>query len=45
VPINFLIQHGADVNARAGDGNTALSLATKAGHADIVTMLKAHGAK
>ena len=43
--VEFLIQHGADVNATTGDGNTALSLATKAGHAEIVKMLKASGAK
>lgn len=43
--VEFLIQHGADVNARAGDGSTALSLATEAGHTDIIEILKANSMK
>jgi ankyrin repeat protein len=42
---NFLIEHGANVNAKAADGSTALSLAEKKGDQEMVALLKKHGAK
>ena len=38
--VNFLIKHGANINAKSGDGSTALSLATKKGHKKIMDILK-----
>jgi hypothetical protein len=43
--VNFLIQKGANVNAKANDGTTALSLASAEDHQNIVEILKANGAK
>jgi len=43
--VKFLLQKGADVNARAADGSTALKRARKAGTPEIVEVLKAYGAK
>jgi ankyrin repeat protein len=43
--VKFLIQKGANVNTKANDGSTALSLATAEGHQNIVELLKANGAK
>jgi ankyrin repeat protein len=43
--VSFLIDRGANVNAEAGDGSTALGLATKENYSDIVTLLKENGAK
>lgn len=42
--VQFLIDHGADVNAVAADGATPLSLAEDEGHENIVGVLKAAGA-
>lgn len=42
--VQFLIHHGADVNAAAADGATPLSLAEDEGHQNIVAVLKANGA-
>lgn len=43
--VKLLIKNGADINAKAKDGSTALSLATEKGHKNIVDILKSHGAK
>ncbi len=43
--VSFLITRGADVNARAKDGKTALALAREEGHTEVVKLLKAAGAK
>ncbi len=40
-----LIRHGADVNARDNDGLTPLRNATTIGKAEIVNLLREHGAK
>ena len=40
--VKFLVEKGADVNARGNDGETPLTLATKQ---DVVDFLKQHGAK
>ena len=40
-----LLKNGANVNAKANDGNTPLSIAKKYGHARMVELLKANGAK
>ena len=43
--VSFLIGKGADVNARARDGKTALGLAQEEGHSEVVKLLIAAGAK
>jgi ankyrin repeat protein len=43
--VEYLVEKGADVNARAFDGNTPLSLATKKDDQEMVTLLKKLGAK
>ena len=43
--VRYLVEKGADVNARAGDGNTPLSLATNRDDLEIITLLKELGAK
>lgn len=43
--VNFLIENGANVNAKNVKEQTPLSLAEKAGNAEIVIILKANGAK
>jgi ankyrin repeat protein len=43
--VKFLLERGADVNAKDNDGFTALKAARKAGHLDIVQLLKKAGAK
>jgi len=43
--VKFLIDKGADVNAKANDGTTALSLATKVNDAAMIKLLKEFGAK
>ncbi len=44
VAVNTLIAHGADVNAKDGNGQTALYWATTGGHTDVMQTLLAHGA-
>lgn len=43
--VKFLIAKGSDVNAKANDGSTALSIATKGNDAAMVKLLKDLGAK
>jgi serine/threonine-protein phosphatase 6 regulatory ankyrin repeat subunit B len=43
--IEKLIDKGADINAKDGDGKTAMQKAIEYGHNDIVDFLKAKGAK
>ncbi len=43
--VKFLVGKGANVNAKAGDGNTPLSLARKAKDEDMVKLLVELGAK
>ena len=40
-----LLRNGANVNAKDSDGDTPLSLAKVQGHARMVELLKANGAK
>ena len=42
--VQALIAKGADVNAKAGDGRTALIQASEIGHLDVVRALLAKGA-
>jgi ankyrin repeat protein len=42
--INLLLDHGADVNATANDGCTALMLAASSGDSEIVRALLSKGA-
>jgi len=41
----FLVKNGADVNAKAKDGKTPLSLAIKKNHTEMIKLLKKLGAK
>ncbi len=43
--VKYLILQGADVNLKAKDGTTALSLAIKEKNEEIIKMLKSKGAK
>lgn len=43
--ISGLVAKGADVNRRAKDGRTALALARKGGHKEVIALLIAAGAK
>jgi len=43
--VKFLLQKGASVHFKNKNGWTALKLAGKEGHTEIVELLKAHGAK
>jgi ankyrin repeat protein len=43
--VEKLLGKGADVNAKAKDGKTALMFAAKEGHAEIVEILKQAGAE
>ncbi len=38
--IQFLVKHGADVNAKTDDGETALDIAKREGYSDIVLFLE-----
>ena len=40
-----LLKNGANVNAKANDGQTPLSIAKGVGHSRMVELLKANGAK
>jgi hypothetical protein len=42
--VELLLEHGADINAKAKDGNTALSIAFTNGNTPIYNYLKEHGA-
>ena len=41
----ILVENGADVNAAAADGSTALAAAKKRNAQDIVEYLQQHGAR
>ena len=41
----LLLKNGANVNAKASDGTTPMSLAKAKGHARMVELLEANGAK
>jgi ankyrin repeat protein len=43
--VSFLVEHGANINAKSNKGKTPLSIATEAGFTNIVEILKANGAK
>jgi len=43
--VQELLDKGANVSARMDKGKTALKIAQEDGHAEIVELLKAHGAK
>jgi ankyrin repeat protein len=43
--IQFLIKNDADINAKDGNGDTALHLATEAANLEIIEILLEHGAK
>ena len=43
--VRFLVENGADVNAAAADGSTALAAAKKRNAQDIVEYLQQHGAR
>jgi ankyrin repeat protein len=43
--VEFLLAEGADINASAKDGSTALSLAEGDGHGEIASYLKTKGAR
>jgi len=41
----YLVENGADINAKDAGGRTALSIAEEKEHMDIIEYLKIHGAK
>ena len=43
--VKVLLAKGAGVNAKAKNGFTALKLASRESHAEVVDLLKAYGAK
>lgn len=43
--VQVLLSRGADLNAKAKDGATAITIATSMNHPDIVKLLKSAGAK
>lgn len=43
--VRTLIEHGADVNARRGDGRSVWTLAMRAGATDVVSLLEEAGAR
>jgi len=43
--VELLIQNGADLNAKGGQGETPLGLAKQMEHSEIVELLQKHGAK
>ncbi len=40
----LLLEHGADVQAQAGSGYTALKIAANYDHDDVAALLREHGA-
>ena len=42
--VKLLLEHGANINARANDGNTALTMAQTNGNSQMYDYLKEHGA-
>jgi ankyrin repeat protein len=42
--VDALLEHGADINARNGNGSTALIEAAEHSHPDVIRVLLAHGA-
>jgi len=42
--VKLLIEHGADVNARKADGQTALELAIQHSHPEVAEVLRWRGA-
>ena len=42
--VKYLVQHGANVNAKTNDGDSALLFAVEAGHLEIVKLLIENGA-
>lgn len=42
--VKFLLSKGADINAKAKDGSTALSLTMEENDAEMVALLKTKGA-
>jgi len=43
--VKFLLSKGADINAKAKDGSSAIGLAVKENDKDMVALLKENGAK
>lgn len=43
--VELLVAKGADVNAKAQDGTTPLSLLKQGGHEDLIELLRKHGAE
>lgn len=43
--VKLLLEHGADVRARRGDGRTPWLLARRAGNDELASLLEAHGAE
>ena len=43
--VRFLVKHGADVNAKTDDGETALDMAKREGYSDIVLFLEKYANK
>ena len=41
--VKWLLEKGADINAKNKDGETASMMASKKGHQDVVNLLKAYG--
>ena len=43
--VKFLIDHGANVNAKANNGKTPLAIASEAGYETVAKLLKTKGAR
>ena len=43
--VRFLLQHGADVNARDVSGKTPLAIATRKGHGELIELLAGTGGR
>ena len=42
--VKYLIKHGANINAKNKNGDTALSIAEKNGHTEVARILREAGA-